>query len=599
MIESKDSRYDNKQLIKRLYVFIKPYQKWVLLALVLTLGASYLGSLRPKLTQLAVDDHIAVGDVDGLSRMILLILATLGAELFILIFNTYLTRWFGQMSLHQLRVDVFQKIQSLHVQFFDKNPIGRLITRTTSDIEALSSLLSDGIVNLIGDMFRIIFILYFMITMSWELTVIAILVLPILFYATFWFNGKMKAAFLGVRDQVARLNSFIQEHIQGITIVQLFNREKDVERDFATINEDHRKAHNKTIFYFSIFWPTIEVLASVAMALVVWYGGGRALLGGVTFGVLLAFIQYVRQFFQPIRGISEKWNALQSALASSQRLFEVLDTENDIKAPTSSSPQVLNLLSTTSVKPVGHIEFRGVWFRYNKESDFILKDVSFEAKPGETLAVVGATGAGKSTLINCILRYYEIEKGEILVDGVNIREYALEDLRSRFSLVLQDNALFSGTIEENITLGDPKISMQDVKKTAVEIGAHDFIDTLPNGYQTKLAERGASLSLGQRQLICFIRAKVVDPPILILDEATSSIDSESEALVTRACEEMMRDRTSIVIAHRLSTIQQADHILVMHKGRVMEEGNHQSLLEQEDGIYRKLVQLQMANSTAA
>jgi ATP-binding cassette subfamily B protein len=531
--------------------------------------------------------------------MILLILATLGAELFILIFNTYLTRWFGQMSLHQLRVDVFQKIQSLHVQFFDKNPIGRLITRTTSDIEALSSLLSDGIVNLIGDMFRIIFILYFMITMSWELTVIAILVLPILFYATFWFNGKMKAAFLGVRDQVARLNSFIQEHIQGITIVQLFNREKDVERDFATINEDHRKAHNKTIFYFSIFWPTIEVLASVAMALVVWYGGGRALLGGVTFGVLLAFIQYVRQFFQPIRGISEKWNALQSALASSQRLFEVLDTENDIKAPTSSSPQVLNLLSTTSVKPAGHIEFRGVWFRYNKESDFILKDVSFEAKPGETLAVVGATGAGKSTLINCILRYYEIEKGEILVDGVNIREYALEDLRSRFSLVLQDNALFSGTIEENITLGDPKISMQDVKKTAVEIGAHDFIDTLPNGYQTKLAERGASLSLGQRQLICFIRAKVVDPPILILDEATSSIDSESEALVTRACEEMMRDRTSIVIAHRLSTIQQADHILVMHKGRVMEEGNHQSLLEQEDGIYRKLVQLQMANSTAA
>jgi ATP-binding cassette subfamily B protein len=503
------------------------------------------------------------------------------------------------MSLHQLRVEVFQKIQSLHVQFFDKNPIGRLITRTTSDIEALSSLLSDGIVNLIGDMFRIIFILYFMITMSWELTVIAILVLPILFYATFWFNGKMKAAFLGVRDQVARLNSFIQEHIQGITIVQLFNREKDVERDFDSINEDHRKAHNKTIFNFSIFWPVIEVLASVAMALVVWYGGGRALLGGVTFGVLLAFIQYVRQFFQPIRGISEKWNALQSALASSQRLFEVLDTQNEIEAPETSSANVLRLQSSASSLPTGHIEFRGVWFRYNKESDFILKDVSFEAKPGETLAVVGATGAGKSTLINCILRYYEIEKGEILVDGVNIKEYALEDLRSRFSLVLQDNALFSGTIEENITLGDPKISMQDVKKTAVDIGAHEFIDSLPNGFQTKLAERGASLSLGQRQLICFIRAKVVDPPILILDEATSSIDSESEALVTRACEEMMRDRTSIVIAHRLSTIQQADHILVMHKGRVMEEGTHQSLLEQEDGLYRKLVQLQMANSTAA
>jgi len=598
-MDQNDRKYDNKQLLKRLYVFIKPYQNWVLLALVLTLSASYLGSLRPKLTQLAVDDHIAIGDMDGLSRMILLILATLGAELFILIFNTYITRWFGQMSLHQLRVEVFQKIQSLHVQFFDKNPIGRLITRTTSDIEALSSLLSDGVVNLIGDMFRIVFILYFMITMSWELTIIAILVLPVLFYATFWFNGKMKAAFLGVRDQVARLNSFIQEHIQGITIVQLFNREKDVERDFDTINEDHRKAHNKTIFYFSIFWPIIEVLASVAMALVVWYGGGRALLGGVTFGVLLAFIQYVRQFFQPIRGISEKWNALQSALASSQRLFEVMDTDNDISAPAKSSAKVIQLSSNDSMIPKGTIEFRSVWFRYNKESDFILKDVSFKAKAGETLAVVGATGAGKSTLINCILRYYEIEKGEILVDGVNIQEFSLNDLRERFSLVLQDNALFSGTIEENITLGDPKISMKDVQETAIEIGAHEFIDTLPQKYQTKLAERGASLSLGQRQLICFIRAKVVNPSVLILDEATSSIDSESEALVTKACEEMMRDRTSIVIAHRLSTIQQADHILVMHKGRVVEEGTHQSLLEHDDGIYRKLVQLQMANNSAA
>jgi ATP-binding cassette subfamily B protein len=504
-------------------------------------------------------------------------------EFIILVANTYLTRWFGQGALYRLRNAVFEKIQSLHVQFFDKNPIGRLITRTTNDIEALSELLSDGIVNMIGDLFRIFFILYFMLAMSWELTIIAILVLPILFYSTFWFKGKVRSAFLEVRDQIARLNSFVQEHISGMAVVQLFNREKKQKDRFESINAEHREAHIQTIFYFSIFWPVVEVLASLAMALVVWYGGARALMDQVTFGVLLAFIQYVRQFFNPIRGLSEKYNTLQSALASSERIFDVLDTEKEVIE--SDSPiQVENVR--------GRVEFKNVWFSYNKDDEVILKDVSFKAEPGELLAIVGATGAGKSTIINLLMRYYDIEKGKILLDGYDIKEFSLSGLRENFGLVLQDNALFSGTVLENITLGNENISREEVIKASKEVDSHKFISKLPGGYDYVLNERGASLSMGQRQLICFVRAMVYDPKILILDEATSSVDSETEELVSKACDKMMKGRTSIVIAHRLSTIRGADKILVMHKGKIREEGTHNSLLEKEDGIYRKLYELQ-------
>lgn len=573
----------DRKLIRRLYFYIRPYRWYVVLAIVLTLTAAFLGTVRPKLTQIAVDDYIANKDLQGLLKIIgLLFLAQIG-EFLLQVANTYITRWFGQGSLYSLRNAVFKKIQHLNVQFFDKNPIGRLITRTTSDIEALSQLLSDGVVAIIGDCFRIIFILYFMFSMSWELTLVTIAILPALFYATFWFKNKVRISFLDVRDQIARLNSFVQEHINGMDIVQLFNREKKQQDKFKNINAAHRKAHIETIFYFSIFWPIVEVMASFAMALVVWYGGGRALMGGVTFGVLLAFIQYARQFFMPIRGLSEKFNTLQSALASSERIFNVMDVETDVQEP--ENPKSI-------LDPKGEITFENVWFKYNDEGEQILKDVSFTANEGETIAIVGATGAGKTTIINLLLRFYDIQKGTIKLDGIDIQELRLSELRSNFGLVLQDNALFSGTILENITLGNPDISREEVVAAAHKVEAHRFIENLKGTYDYKLRERGASLSMGQKQLICFVRALVYNPQILILDEATSSVDSETEALVTAASDKMMKGRTSIVVAHRLSTIQGADKILVMHKGVIRESGSHQELILQENGLYKKLYELQ-------
>lgn len=580
--ETKKKAVD-RTLIRRLYFFVKPYRWYVLLAVVLTLSASFLGTIRPKLTQIAIDDHIALNDFEGLLNIIILLFAALIGEFIMLMANTYLTRWFGQGTLYSLRNTIFKKIQSLHVQFFDKNPIGRLITRTTSDVEALSELLSDGVVAIIGDLFRIIFILYFMFSMNWELSVVTIAVLPVLFYATFWFKEKVRVAFLKVRDQIANLNSFVQEHINGMDVVQLFNREKKQLKKFNAINADHKAAHVETIFYFSIFWPIVEVFSSFAMALIVWYGGGRALMGGVSFGVLLAFIQYSRQFFMPIRGLSEKFNTLQSALASSERIFNVLDTETEVQE-TESPRRIEN--------PKGEIVFENVWFKYNEGEDYVLKDVSFTASPGESIAIVGATGAGKTTIINLLLRFYEIERGSIKLDGVDIRELSLSDLRYYFSLVLQDNALFTGSIIDNITLGEDSITREQVVKAAHQVEAHRFIEKLPGTYDFELKKQGTSLSMGQRQLICFVRAMVFDPKILILDEATSSIDSETEALVNEASIKMMEGRTSIVIAHRLSTIQHADKILVMHKGEIREEGSHAQLILQEGGIYKKLYELQ-------
>jgi len=569
-------------LLQRLYQFIKPYRWYVVLGIVLTLGASFLGTVRPKLTQMAIDNYIRTKDMEGLLWIIMLLSGALVGEFIILVANTYLTRWFGQGALYSLRNAVFKKIKSLHVQFFDQNPIGRLITRTTSDIEALSELLSDGVVNIIGDMFRIFFILYFMFSMSWELTLVAISVLPLLFYGTFLFKARVRVSFLKVRDQISRLNSFVQEHINGMSIVQLFGREEKELDKFKKINNAHKNAYIETIFYFAIFWPLVEVLASLAMALVIWYGGGRALMGQVTFGMLVAFVQYVRQFFRPIQGLSEKFNTLQSALASSERIFNVLDTPNKIKEV--SNPKKIDTRE-------GRITFDEVSFGYNK-NEIVLKNISFEAKPGETVAIVGATGAGKTTIINLLLRFYDVDHGSITLDNVDIRELSLKELRSHFALVLQDNTLFSGSVMENITLGNSSISEKEVIATARKIEAHRFIKKLPGKYRYELSERGASLSMGQRQLICFVRAMVYDPDILILDEATSSVDSETESIVNKACDKLMEGRTSIVIAHRLSTIQGADNILVMHKGEIRETGTHNELVKKEDGIYRKLYELQ-------
>ncbi len=573
----------DKTLIKRLYFYIQPFVGYIVLAIVLSLAVAYLGTVRPKLTQIAVDDYIAFDNFEGLFTVILLLFGALFGEFILLIVNTYLTRWFGQNALYSLRSAVFEKIQSLHVQYFDRSPIGRLITRTTSDVEVLSELLSDGVVAIIGDLFRIFFILYFMFSMNWELSLVTIAILPVLFYATFWFKERVRVSFLKVRDQISHLNSFVQEHINGMKVVQLFNREQYQHEKFQKINQKHKEAHVETIFYFSIFWPLVEVFASFAMALIVWYGGGRALMGGVSFGVLLAFIQYARQFFQPIRGLSEKFNTLQSALASSERIFEVLDTEHQINTP--NNPSALK-------DPKGHISFKNVWFRYNDEGNWILQDISFEVQPGEHLAIVGATGAGKTTIINLILRFYEIQKGSICIDGIDIRELELSELRTLFGLVLQDHSLFTGTVYENISLGNPQISLAKVKKAAEDVEASRFIKKLPGEYEYVLQKQGSALSMGQKQLICFVRALVYNPLIMVLDEATSSVDSETEALVNIASKKAMKGRTTIAIAHRLSTIQDAHTILVMHKGQIREVGTHQELLEQENGIYRKLYELQ-------
>ncbi len=573
----------DKTLIKRLYFYIQPFVGYIALAIVLSLAVAYLGTVRPKLTQIAVDDYIAFDNFEGLFTVILLLFGALFGEFILLMVNTYLTRWFGQNALYSLRSAVFEKIRSLHVQYFDRSPIGRLITRTTSDVEALSELLSDGVVAIIGDLFRIFFILYFMFSMNWELSLVTIAILPVLFYVTFWFKERVRVSFLKVRDQISHLNSFVQEHINGMKVVQLFNREQYQHEKFQKINQKHKEAHVETIFYFSIFWPLVEVFASFAMALIVWYGGGRALMGGVSFGVLLAFIQYARQFFQPIRGLSEKFNTLQSALASSERIFEVLDTKHQINNP--DNPSVLN-------NPKGYISFKNVWFRYNDEGNWIIQDISFEVQPGEHLAIVGATGAGKTTIINLLLRFYEIQKGSICIDGIDIRELELSELRTLFGLVLQDHSLFTGTVYENISLGNPEISLAKVKKAAEDVEASRFIKKLPGEYEYVLQKQGSALSMGQKQLICFVRALVYNPLIMVLDEATSSVDSETEALVNIASKKAMKGRTTIAIAHRLSTIQDAHTILVMHKGQIREVGTHHELLAQENGIYRKLYELQ-------
>jgi len=581
--KSSQGKVIDRKLFGRLYPYLSPYKWWILLALGITLSISYLGPVRPYLTQIAVDDYISKGNYQGLLGIIgLLFLALLG-ESVLMVANTYLTRWIGEGTLYSLRNAVFHKIENMHVQYFDRNPIGRLITRTTSDIEAIDQLVSSGVINMLGDLLRIVFIVFFMLEMNWELTLIALTTMPILIYSTFLFKKKVRVSFLNVRDQIARMNSFIQEHISGMPIVQLFRREKKEAGRFEKINRAHQDAYIDTIFYFALFWPAVEVISSLAMALVIWFGGARALSGVVTFGMLLAFIQYVRQFFLPIRDLSEKFNTLQSALAATERIFSVLDADVKIKNPE-------NPVRISKIK--GDIYLDKVWFRYNRTEDYVLKDVSFHVKPGETVAIVGATGAGKTTIINLLMRFYDIDKGVLKLDDHDIRELDLSELRSKFGLVLQDNALFSGTILENVTLGNDNISRESVIRASELVEANKFIDKLPGSYDYRLQERGASLSMGQRQLICFVRALVYDPRILILDEATSSVDSETESIVNNAINVLMKGRTSIVIAHRLSTIQHADKILVMHKGEIRERGTHKQLIQKKNGIYRKLYELQ-------
>ena len=586
-----DTQGFDGRLLRRIVRYLAPYKWWVLVAFVLTAGASFLGPLRPRLVQEAIDGYIVPGDLEGLQGIILLLVGALVGEGIFSLMQGYLTQWIGQHAIYDLRTKVFRHIQRQPLRFFDRTPVGRLITRTTSDVEALSDVLSAGVVVIIGNLFRIAFILYFMFSLNWVLALVVLAVMPAMAYGVFQFRRKVRVQYRETRKQVARLNSFLQEHISGMHIVQAFNREREEMKRFSGINHEHRAAQIKTIFYFALFWPMVDIVASTALGLVIWFGGLQAMAGTLTIGVLIAFIQFSRQFFEPIRNLSDQYNTLQSAMAGAERIFGLLD--EDAALAEKETPVVLDRVQ-------GRIEFRNVWFSYRpeeedgeREPDWILRDVSFVVEPGQQVAIVGATGAGKTTIINALLRFYDIRQGGIFIDGIDIRDLRLAELRRRVGLVLQDVFLFSGSIAHNLTLDDPGITEADMRRAAELVGADAFIGKLPDGYGQDVRERGASLSHGQRQLLSFVRALVYDPEFLVLDEATSSVDTETERLIEQALEKLMAGRTSLVVAHRLSTIQHSDRILVMHKGRIREQGAHQELLAM-DGLYRRLYELQYA-----
>ncbi len=579
--------YDAR-LMRRLLQYLRPYRWYVALGILLSILTSAFEAVRPYFTKIAVDVDIAAGDTDGLLNTVLLFFAVLVVRGFIQYANAYLTQWIGQQTIYDLRMEIFRHLQALSLRFFDKNPIGRLITRVTNDVEVLNEMFSSGIVMVFSDVFTIIGIFYFMFSMSWELALVSLSVLPLLFYGTFLFRRKAREAYREVRLQVARINTFMQEHITGMLVDQIFNREKKSYERFSSINAAHRDANIKSIFYYALFYPGVDLIGAISIGLIVWYAGGNILEQNITVGTVIAFVQFNEMFWRPIRDLSEKYNILQTAMASSERIFQLLDDKTILPNP--PSPKTLGQVR-------GEIEFKNVWFAYNAPSDgsgspeWVLKDISFHVGPGQTVALVGHTGAGKTSIISLLSRFYEVQQGEISLDGVNIRHLMPEDLRKHIAVVLQDVFLFSGDIKGNINLGDETISLDRIKAAARVVGAHRFIEQLPGEYNAEVKERGATLSVGQKQLLSFARALAFNPRILILDEATSSVDTETELLIQAAIKKLLHGRTSLVIAHRLSTIQNADKIIVLHKGEIREMGTHQELLG-KDGIYRKLYRLQ-------
>jgi ATP-binding cassette subfamily B multidrug efflux pump len=579
--------YDGR-LMRRLLTYLRPYRRHVALAIVLSIIVSAMEAIRPYFVKIAVDTNIAQHDPHGLLMTTVIFLSLMVVRAVLQYLNTYLTQWIGQRTIFDLRMQVFSHLQGRGLRFFDRNPIGRLITRVTNDIEVLNDMFSSGIVMVFSDVFTIAGILWFMFSMNWQLAVLSLSVLPFLFYGTFLFRRKARGAYREVRIQIARINSFMQEHITGMMVDQIFNREEKSFREFSEINALHRDANIKSILYYALFYPGIELIGALAVGLMIWYAGGEALGGAVTLGTVMAFLQFNEMFWRPIRDLSEKYNIMQTAMASSERVFKLIDDRTIV--PRSSSPVPLG-----SVR--GEVEFRHVWFAYAGE-EWVLKDASFIIKPGETVAFVGHTGAGKTTIINLLSRFYEFQRGEILIDGVDIRAIDPHELRRHLAIVLQDVFLFSGDIKSNISLGDEGISLERITQAAEVVGAHRFIAALPDGYDEEVKERGATLSVGQKQLISFARALAFDPKILILDEATSSVDTETEILIQQAIRKLLEGRTSIVVAHRLSTIQRASKIIVMHKGEIREMGSHHELLALR-GIYYKLYRLQYKEQEAA
>lgn len=567
-------------LVRRMFRYAKPYKKYFYAAIFLTVLIAIVTPLRPFLIEYTIDSFIIPGDTVGLTWMLGILFGLLIFQTFLQYWHTFSTNFLGQSVIKDMRVAVFNHITSLRLKYFDKTPIGQLITRTISDLETIADVFSEGLIVIIGDILQIVTIILVMYYTDWKLTLIVLIPMPFLMVSTYIFKEAIKSAFQAVRNEVAKLNTFLQEHITGMSVIQLFAREDREYDRFKTINNRHKKAHIRSNWYYSIFFPVVDIIYAISIGLLVWFGAKSILQSEITPGVIVAFIMYINMLYRPIRELADKFNTLQMGMVSAERIFKVLDTQEKTENTGSHQPQTVN----------GNISFEQVWFAYNDE-DWVLRDISFEVKPGETLALVGATGAGKSSTINILNRFYEISRGTVKIDGVDIRDYELNNLRSNIATVLQDVFLYSDTIYNNITLKDPEITQEQVIAAAKAVGADEFIRKLPGGYNYNVQERGNTLSVGQAQLIAFIRAMVYNPKILVLDEATSSVDTETEELIQKAILKLMQGRTSIVIAHRLSTIQNADKIIVLEKGEIKEIGTHQQLLKM-GGYYKRLYELQ-------
>lgn len=585
--EALGKAYDAR-LMKRLLAYLRPYRLAVTGAACMLLVVSLLQVAVPHLMKVAIDDYIGPKDLGGLTNVVLLFAAVLVVGAAVRYAQTYLTMWLGQNVLHDIRQQVFAHLQRLNLAFYDKHPVGRLVTRVTSDVNTLNEMFSSGVVTIIGDLFTLALIVGVLLYYNWQLALVTFAVVPLLVAATFVFRARVRHVYREVRARVARINAFLQEHVTGIKVVQLFNQEDRTYEKFDDINVSLRAAHFRSIYYYATFFPTVEVIGTLAVGLVLYFGGYRLENGVLTFGELVAFITLVEMFYRPIRDLSEKYNILQASMASSERIFNLLDTASTVVSP--SVPQKLE-------RCTGRIEIENLWFAYNND-DWVLKDVSFTVEPGQKIAIVGATGAGKSSLISLLYRFYDFQRGSIRLDGVELKQMNIDALRSHLALVLQDVFVFSGDIASNVRLRDNDISDEQVREALRRVGFDRFLRRLDDDIHSEVRERGATLSTGQKQLLSFARALVHDPDILILDEATSSVDTETETLIQAALEELFEGRTSIVVAHRLSTIEKADRILVLHHGELRESGTHRELMQQK-GIYHKLYQLQYRKQAAA
>lgn len=567
-------------LFRKVMGFVKPYKVVFYTALVLTIVLSALGIIRPYLMGDIIDLYITTGDKNGLLQLTLIIVGILFVEGIVQFFQTYLTNWLGQSVTIDLRAKLFRHIISFKLRYFDKTAIGTLVTRVISDMETIAEIFAQGLLTIIGDLLKLILVIVVMFFINWKLAILVLIPIPILLVATNIFKNAIKNAFQDVRTMVSRLNAFVQEHITGMYVVQVFGKENEEQAKFQKINKEHRNAHIKSVWAYSVFFPVVEILSALSISLLVWYGVRNVLEGEMTFGETFKFIFYINMMYRPIRQLADRFNTLQMGMVGSDRVFNVLDTDERIARTGDLAPEKIN----------GDISFKGVHFAYDSKN-FVLHDINLEVNSGETVAFVGATGAGKSSVVNLLSRFYEFNQGEITIDGQDIREYDVDSLRKNIAVVLQDVFLFSDTILNNITLNDPSISREKVIEAAKIIGAHEMIMKFPDGYDHNVRERGGMMSTGQRQLISFIRAYVTDPSVLVLDEATSSVDTETEEMIQNAIERLTEGRTSIIIAHRLSTVQKADKIIVLSKGKILEQGGHFDLLE-EGGHYKRLFDLQ-------